>query len=253
MCIAQGGLVEGKELMMMRLRRLGRERPDARADGALYLHLASLGLIRGFQISSGRFLTYSTLNNIEIKLQTRCQLAILLSTASSHILVSLSYTMVYPSIDLTPYRESITEWIHIRRWTQEQVRRRLENYYNVKVSRSTLQRALLQWGIGSHTSKRNDMEALKERIREIFHELRLSDKETAEILEDDGYTASSRKVAAIRKDLGLLKRTPRHEVEHAEEVARSALVEQLAQGHIENFGRRHLYYYMRSKYNIIGR
>ena len=120
-------------------------------------------------------------------------------------------------------------------------------------SRATLTRALAGWNIISRRRPLATTAALRDRVAHAFFHLRLSDSETITILEIDGFAPGKKTLAKLRRSTGLYKRVPSDKIEEVEQAMREALKNEMETGHIEDFGRGHLYTWMRSRYNLIGR
>lgn len=135
----------------------------------------------------------------------------------------------------------------------------LAEKYGVTISRRTLQRQLAAWNVQTRRQTRtdyrtaNNLEDLRVRIAHTFHILRLSDKEACAILEAEGYTIGRQRYARLRKELGLYKRVPAEKQDEAEAAIEAVLKKELDTSVVETYGRRHLYSYLRSKYNVVGR
>lgn len=154
-------------------------------------------------------------------------------------------------INLDPWRDTIAGWIRDG-LKQDEICEELQAI-GVSISDITLRRRLKEWNIKVNRPPVEHILALRARITEIFHSFRLTDEETLQILEIDGFKVGHRKLGIIRRELGLKKRLDPLQHEAIEAAVRDVLQQELDQGHIEDLGRRNLYSYMRSKYNVIGR
>lgn len=158
-----------------------------------------------------------------------------------------------PSIDLEGRREWITERVAAG-VTQEEIRRELEAHYGIKIGRSKLMQQLAKWNVTARRPAYQDSDELRERVAHCFHVLRLTDEKTQEMLEKEGYNIGSKRIARLRKEMGLLKRIPAEERDDAEAAIAKLLHQELKDGNnIRELGRKQLYKHIRSKYNVVGR
>ncbi|KAH0370119.1 hypothetical protein KCU65_g2882, partial [Aureobasidium melanogenum] len=157
-----------------------------------------------------------------------------------------------PKLDLDPWRTLITRWIVDAGSEYDEVLELLKEQ-GVEIGVSTLKRRLQEWGV----SRMPDTELVNARITELFFRYRKTDNAIAAMLAVDGFKRiSGRYVKDVRKKLGLRKRLERIEAEELEGLLRQLLTAEYDAGHIEDFGKDHLYTYLRQKYtnlNIIGR
>ncbi|EME49448.1 hypothetical protein DOTSEDRAFT_30684 [Dothistroma septosporum NZE10] len=158
-----------------------------------------------------------------------------------------------PPIDLEARRAWITERVAAG-ITQKEIRRELEEHNGLKVGRSKLMQQLAKWNITARRPAYKDSEELRECVAHCFHVLRLTDNRTQEVLEKKGYHIGAKRIARLRKEMGLLKRIPAGERDDAEAVIARLLHQELKDGNnIRELGRKQLYKHIRSKYNVIGR
>ncbi|KAK4508353.1 hypothetical protein PRZ48_002091 [Zasmidium cellare] len=130
----------------------------------------------------------------------------------------------------------------------------LETERDLKISSSTLKRALTEWKFRANKrEKLDDTEELRARVAYFFHELRLTDDETQKRLEEEGFSIGKIRLARLRKEMGLYKKCPPKEQELAEGAIAKALLQEIKNGGIEQMGRTKLYNYLRAKYNVVGR
>lgn len=150
------------------------------------------------------------------------------------------------------HRELITE-LHAKGATQAEIREALRQQ-GCDVSRMTLYRQLTAWNLkSSKVSNFEDSEELRARIKSLVRETRETDSEIASLLELEGFTIGERRVRRIRLELNLPKWQPRSAHESLSESTVSALRVLLDSGRIEDWGREHVYTYMRSEHGIFGR
>jgi hypothetical protein len=78
--------------------------------------------------------------------------------------------------------------------------------FNIRVPERTLTKLLLQWGLRINRPPAKDTAELRARVTEIFRDGYLTDIETSRVLEQEGFTVGQRRVARLRKEMGLFKR-----------------------------------------------
>ncbi|KAI5209709.1 hypothetical protein AUEXF2481DRAFT_268174 [Aureobasidium subglaciale EXF-2481] len=109
-------------------------------------------------------------------------------------------------IDLSAHRQTITWWITQEKWHMDRVMAALESEYDISLSANTLKRNLNAWGITIRPRIKVTAE-LRQRIYDLFYQERYyTDQQMAKILRRDGFTISFRKLAKLRKEMGLSKR-----------------------------------------------
>ena len=158
-----------------------------------------------------------------------------------------------PPINLEDRRDWITERVAAG-ITQDEIRRELEQHHGVKIGRSKLMQQLAKWNVTARRPAYKDSEELRERVAHCFHVLRLTDEKTREMLESEGFNIGEKRIARLRKEMGLLKRIPAEERDDAEAAIAKLLHQELKNGNnIRELGRKQLYKHIRSRYNVIGR
>jgi len=107
------------------------------------------------------------------------------------------------TLDLTPYHPQITALIATG-CHYEFIRTTLEAATNTPMSRRTFTRRLRELGITVKPIV-EDSPALRERIKQIFLTEALTDVETMDVLESEGFKLSMRTLRRMRKGMGLRK------------------------------------------------
>ena len=156
-----------------------------------------------------------------------------------------------PKIDLSQWQNELRQWVKDGK-EQEEIRAELLNQ-GIKVGRTALVNKLAELGIRARRPKIRDTPTLRARIAVLFYQVRLKDEQLVRILEYDGFSIGLKRLRTIRTDMGLRKQIQRGQAEAVEQQIRKVLKEELDQGNVEDYGRKHLYTYMRQKYNLIGR
>lgn len=152
------------------------------------------------------------------------------------------------------YQEQIAAWIRDGR-SHEEVLEALEAATGIRVTRRTLARRLADWSVRSNYSyqDKDTMRAIDQKIRYMFHFWRLTDEKMVEVLAQDGYSINLYALRDRRKQLGLFKQWSSDAAMEYTAALDELIRKEFDEGHIEDYGRRHLYTHLRSKYNIVGR
>ncbi|OQN95138.1 hypothetical protein B0A48_18723 [Cryoendolithus antarcticus] len=156
------------------------------------------------------------------------------------------------AINLKPYTEQIREWLQEDSLSHNEIIRLLADTHDITVSNRTFRAFLTKHGIS--TMRRYDADlALTKRIKYLHYEVQCSDDESVFMLTEDGWPISKRRLQRMRLALGLKQRVPGADREQMDALMAEKLAYEMEQGQIEDLGKHHLYRFMRSKYNIIGR
>lgn len=109
-------------------------------------------------------------------------------------------------IDLSAQRQTITWWINQEKWTMSRVIETLAIEHGISISDNTLKRNLNAWGIHVRPHIKVTPE-MRQRIYDLFYQERYyTDPQMTKILMREGFVISSRKLAKLRKEMGLSKR-----------------------------------------------
>lgn len=160
-----------------------------------------------------------------------------------------------PPLCLDEHREFITTSIQVLGLTREEVVDELSKSHGLAVSRGTLRRRLLDWGIRTQRANFSDSPALRVRLQHYFHNSGLTDLEISETLtRDEGFDISPKRVAKCRKEMGLYKRVDADKRGVAERTVEELLKKELEENEaVRELGQKALYKHLRSKYNVTGR
>lgn len=161
--------------------------------------------------------------------------------------------MPRPTIDLEPYKAEITA-LYQRNEPVVAIQDYLKESFNLQLSKRTLESRLQEWGLlhqDRTVSINTDVQA---RIKVLFFQVGLEDKDILYVLHQEGVTLASRTLRRMRKSLGLVRRTDSlFERQCQTEAILQALLEESEKGRIQGFGRRLLYQHMRTRGHIITR
>jgi hypothetical protein len=156
-----------------------------------------------------------------------------------------------PKLDLCAWQTKIEEWREAS-WSYEDMRIAIQQESGIAISLATFKRRLHEMGIQTRFMTEDTLE-LRTRVAYIFSALRLNDVDTVDILERDGFGVNVCGLGRLRREIGLKKRTRQADVEEVDEHLRLLLRVELDTNKISGFGEGHLYNYMRSEYNVIGK
>jgi arginine repressor len=168
-------------------------------------------------------------------------------TSKTHWILS---KMPRPIKNLLPYRDAITEWA-CTNVTREEIAKRLKDLWGIEVNSRTVERRLQQWGIQTRTQTA-DTPFLRAQIA-IMYRLGDTDEEMLEDLQDLGYNASITGVTRIRRDLGLARRMTVTDRQAEDEQLFEILKNELDDGRIAGYGRRHLHVYFKQQGQLVTR
>ncbi|RHZ45468.1 Clr5 domain-containing protein [Aspergillus thermomutatus] len=155
------------------------------------------------------------------------------------------------TINLEPYKTEILS-LYGNETPLNTILEHIKARHNVEISKRTLESRLKDWGVRRQDHTIGSCSQLHARIRELFFQGGLEDKEILRVLDDDGFSITPRTLRRIRDQLGLT-RCLRDPVEQQiqEEQMRQTLVHEAEQGRIQSFGKEILYRHMRGQgYNI---
>ena len=157
------------------------------------------------------------------------------------------------AIDLEPYRDEIIS-LYSSSTSVDLIRTSLQEKYNLQISKRTLENRLQQWEIRRQDRTIASNPLLHARIRVLFFQVGLEDKELLSVLQKDGFCISSRTLERLRTQLGLFRRVrdPLAQQLQREEMLK-VLVREAERGVIQGYGKELLHRHIRSKGYIIGR
>ena len=157
------------------------------------------------------------------------------------------------AIDLEPYRDEIIS-LYSSSTSVNSIRTSLQEKYNLQISKRTLENRLQQWEIRRQDRTIASNPLLHARIRVLFFQVGLEDKELLSVLQKDGFYISSRTLERLRTQLGLFRRVrdPLAQQLQREEMLK-VLVREAERGVIQGYGKELLHRHIRSKGYIIGR
>ncbi|KAH0385614.1 hypothetical protein KCU92_g3349, partial [Aureobasidium melanogenum] len=109
-------------------------------------------------------------------------------------------------IDISAHRQAITWWVNQEKWTMNRIIETLASEHGISLSENTLKRNMNAWGLSIRPRIKVTPE-MRQRIYDLFYQERYyTDQQMAKILRRDGFVISFRKLAKLRKEMGLSKR-----------------------------------------------
>jgi hypothetical protein len=117
-------------------------------------------------------------------------------------------------IDLNPFQDWIREQYVDNDHSLGTIVTELALEYDIEISVPTLKRRLQAWGIRKQ-AKVDDTLELRQRIQFLFKDVGLSDTDMHYVLQEEGFGIERRKMAEIRRNMGLRRRLIRDEIDMA--------------------------------------
>lgn len=156
-----------------------------------------------------------------------------------------------PSIDLTSYREEITQLYNSGNSISNITKSLLETY-NIDIKPRTLERRLKEWDLRRLTYT-EDGPHLRARVTTLFFQCCLNDDEILHVLQQEGFQIKRRTLQRIRLSMGLHRRLSLDRYEEIDSILKEVVRKELDKGGIEGYGRGLLYTHFRSHMHIISR
>jgi len=145
-----------------------------------------------------------------------------------------------PKVDLSPCKDLIVE-SYKQGSTSAQIAEML-TYRGVKTSERTVKARLAEWGVTKRKGAKETPE-LRVRIADLFYNVGLQDGDMLQVLKADGYKIEKRRLARIRKVMGLRRTISAMDIMALEEdqhKLEAIIKQELDNGVIESNGRNHL-------------
>jgi DNA polymerase III delta prime subunit len=133
------------------------------------------------------------------------------------------------------------------------IARILLNKYDLKVTSRTIESRLQNWRIRKYNRTATADTILHARIRVLFFEVGLEEKDLLRALQNEGFEITARILRRLRHQLGLQRRTNPVEAQQQTDEIIQAVEEELEKGIIEGYGKELLHRHFRSKGFMIAR
>ncbi|KAL3705760.1 hypothetical protein TMatcc_006769, partial [Talaromyces marneffei ATCC 18224] len=161
------------------------------------------------------------------------------------------------AIDLEPFKAQIIALFNSGSSCQS-IQQRLHDRHSIDVSERTINNRLRDWGHWQSQTRydRTSMHdnALKERIRALFFEAGLEERDLLRTLQREGWNIKPRTLRCLRTSLGLVRRTNDPITRQAQVLeVREDLINSIENGQTEGYGRGFLHQYIRQQGHVITR
>ncbi|KAF7192141.1 hypothetical protein HII31_06527 [Pseudocercospora fuligena] len=153
---------------------------------------------------------------------------------------------------LEPHQEWITERYHAKA-TVEEILVELMTKHNLEIGRSTLTKQIANWGLRVRRPKWEDSQALRRHVKHCFDRLQLTDEAARLELQKHGYDIAPTRLAKLRKDMGMYKRTEKEQRPLQEGQVEEILRKEFEDPQIRDMSLKKLHKYLHAKHNIWGR
>lgn len=110
------------------------------------------------------------------------------------------------TIPLDAWKPQITTWLQHGQ-SADSIRRNLYKEAGIQISAKTFSRRLREWNIYVKQPYLSNYEGLKRRVREIFEEGQLTDKQAVVLLKREGFAVRGKTYQKLRLEMGLYKRS----------------------------------------------
>jgi hypothetical protein len=157
-------------------------------------------------------------------------------------------------INLEPYKEEIIQLVRDG-LSSTNIAAHVRVRHGFTVSERTIKSRLKEWGTRRRNQAQNSNmdSALHDRVKTLFFEYGLEDKEMFRVLQDEGFQISLRSLGKLRRSLNLRRRENPIQAEQRTAELRAMIREELAKGTIAGYGKKLLHRHFRSLGVIVSR
>lgn len=156
------------------------------------------------------------------------------------------------SINLEPYQAEITS-LFLNNNSAASIANILQNKYNIQVTDRTIESRFQKWGIRKQNRTTSSDTILHARIKVLFYQVGLEEKDMLRTLEAEGFTITSATLKRLRLRLGLRRRMNVVEAQQQIDEIAQEIQKELGQGTIEGYGKELLHRHFRGKGLIVAR
>jgi hypothetical protein len=156
------------------------------------------------------------------------------------------------SIDLEPFKEEILQLVQDG-LSSANIAAHFRVRHGFTVSERTIKSRLQGWGTRRRNLNVNTDSRLRDRIRALFFEQGLEDKEMLRVLQDEGFPISLGSLGRLRRTLNLRRRENPAQADQRNPDLKELIKEELAKGTIVGYGKELLYRHFRSLGVIVSR
>jgi Clr5 domain len=160
--------------------------------------------------------------------------------------------MPRPSINLELYKAEIISLFQ-NNTSVDSIADILQNKYNLQVTYRTIQSRLHEWGIRKRNRTTTSDFILHARIKILFFQVGLEEKELLRALQAEGFEVAPRTLQRLRLQLGLRRRTNLIEAQLQVDEIIQGIQEELEKGTIEGYGKELLHRHFRTRGFIVAR
>jgi hypothetical protein len=160
--------------------------------------------------------------------------------------------MPRPSIDLQSYKTEIISLFQNNNSVKSIVNI-LQKKYNLQVTDRTIYSRLQEWEIRKHNRTTTSNFLLHTRIKILFFQVGMEEKEMLHALHNEGFDITRRTLRRLRLQLGLRRRTDSIEGQLQVDEILKGIEEELEKGTIEGYGKELLHRHFRRKGFMIAR
>ncbi|EME80518.1 uncharacterized protein MYCFIDRAFT_216252 [Pseudocercospora fijiensis CIRAD86] len=153
---------------------------------------------------------------------------------------------------LEPHQEWITER-HQAKATVDEIMVELMIKHHLKIGRSTLKKQIARWGLRVRRAKWEDSQALRRHVKHCFDRLQLTDEAARLDLQKHGYDIAPTRLAKLRKEMGMYKRTEKEQRPLQEGQVEEILKKEFEDPRVRDMSLKKLHKYLHAKHNIWGR
>ncbi|KAL8739553.1 MAG: hypothetical protein Q9190_007654 [Brigantiaea leucoxantha] len=151
-----------------------------------------------------------------------------------------------PPIGLDHYREQLIG-LYQTGMTVDNLIDYIHDHHNIRLTKRTIKRRFKQWNVRKYVAS-DSSEEIKERMKELFFDAGLNDREMLQVLKADGFTIGLYALIRLRFVMNLRRRMVTDEEKAAsQESARAALTKALESGEVEGYGYNYLQIYLRQR------
>jgi hypothetical protein len=161
--------------------------------------------------------------------------------------------MPRPSIELEPYKAEIIS-LYQNNMSCADIGQFLDTQYGIEVKQRTIYVRLKAWGIEKHHRTLKSDTVLHARIKILFFQVGLEEKDLLRVLKLEGWDIKARTLKYVRHYLGLYRRTRNPIIlQQQVDTVMEELQKQIDKGQIEGYGKELLYRHIRNQGFMIAR
>jgi hypothetical protein len=157
--------------------------------------------------------------------------------------------MPRPQTDLNPYQDFVIEHFLDHNMNPNEIASALRRRHGLRVNGRTIQRRLHNWNVRKRARLKDNTALFKERLKFLFYQKGMNDREIIKQLNNEGWGVSQRTVKAYRQHTGILLRVNGKDKEKADAEALAIVQGELQKGTVQEYGRT----FRQSRYRSLGK